>query len=92
MRAPRARVHLPGSRGEHRAPALGGRARRPARFGLHLPGVRTAPSFIRARLSPQKTPTIWQWVDDFPMTGSGKIQKFALAEAFMRGDYAGAGR
>ncbi len=43
--------------------------------------------FIRERLSPQKTPTYWVWVNDWPMTGSGKIQKFALSEAFVRGDY-----
>lgn len=42
---------------------------------------------IRERLSPQKTPAHWVWVEEFPLTGSGKIQKFALSEAFVRGDY-----
>ena len=46
-------------------------------------------SFIRDRLSPQKTPTHWVWVNDWPMTGSGKIQKFALSDAFVRGEYDG---
>ncbi|MEL6878373.1 MAG: AMP-binding protein [Pseudomonadota bacterium] len=44
--------------------------------------------FIRERLSPQKTPAHWVWVNEFPLTGSGKVQKFALSEAFVRGDYA----
>ena len=43
--------------------------------------------FIRERLSPQKTPLYWIWVEEWPLTGSGKIQKFKLAEAFERGDY-----
>ena len=47
-------------------------------------------AFIRERLSPQKTPTFWIWVDRWPMTGSGKIQKFALRDAFVRGDYSAA--
>ncbi|MEM1132211.1 MAG: AMP-binding protein [Pseudomonadota bacterium] len=46
-------------------------------------------AFIRERLSPQKTPTHWVWVDSWPLTGSGKIQKFALSEAFVRGEYEG---
>ena len=43
--------------------------------------------FIRERLSPQKTPAYWIWVDDWPLTGSGKIQKFKLREAFEAGNY-----
>ncbi|NVE94856.1 class I adenylate-forming enzyme family protein [Altererythrobacter lutimaris] len=43
-------------------------------------------SFIRERLSPQKTPAHWVWMNEFPLTGSGKIQKFALAESFAKGD------
>lgn len=52
---------------------------------------RTAPAalktFIRERLSPQKTPAFWIWVEEWPLTGSGKIQKFALREQFVRGDH-----
>ncbi|MEO6216718.1 MAG: hypothetical protein ABIO86_11855 [Sphingomonas sp.] len=44
-------------------------------------------AFIRARLSPQKTPAHWVWVEGWPLTGSGKIQKFMLREAFLRGDH-----
>ncbi|WFL78163.1 AMP-binding protein [Altererythrobacter arenosus] len=44
-------------------------------------------AFIRERLSPQKTPSIWIWVEQYPMTGSGKIQKFALRNAYLSGKY-----
>ena len=44
-------------------------------------------AFIRQRLSPQKTPKHWIWVEQWPMTGSGKIQKFELARQFERGFY-----
>ena len=41
----------------------------------------------RANLSPQKTPTVWRQVESFPMTGSGKIQKFMLRDQFIAGEY-----
>jgi fatty-acyl-CoA synthase len=44
-------------------------------------------AFIRERLSPQKTPAFWVWVENWPLTGSGKIKKFALREAFQNGEY-----
>ena len=37
----------------------------------------------RNRLSPQKTPVVWEQVDRFPLTGSGKIRKFALVEEYL---------
>lgn len=54
------------------------------------PGDDDLRAFIRERLSPQKTPAHWIWVNEFPLTGSGKVQKFALAESFVRGRNAGA--
>ncbi|MDF1730652.1 MAG: class I adenylate-forming enzyme family protein [Minwuia sp.] len=36
----------------------------------------------RAHLSPQKTPAYWKFVTDWPMTPSGKIQKFALRDTY----------
>ncbi|MCA8902174.1 MAG: AMP-binding protein [Hyphomonas sp.] len=45
-------------------------------------------AFIRERLAPQKTPAYWIWVEEWPLTGSGKIQRFKLAEAFEAGAYA----
>jgi len=55
---------------------------RPA--GPQRPDDDSLKSFIRARLAPQKTPQFWVWVDEWPLTGSGKIQKFKLREAFVR--------
>jgi fatty-acyl-CoA synthase len=42
-------------------------------------------AYVRSQLSPQKTPTEWVIVDAYPLTGSGKIQKFALREAWEKG-------
>jgi fatty-acyl-CoA synthase len=39
----------------------------------------------RQHLSPQKTPAHWFAVDAWPLTGSGKIQKFALRDRFVAG-------
>ncbi|MEO1706625.1 MAG: AMP-binding protein [Pseudomonadota bacterium] len=44
-------------------------------------------TFIRRTLSPQKTPAFWVWLDEWPLTGSGKIQKFKLREAFVAGAF-----
>ena len=48
-------------------------------------------SFVRARLAPQKTPRYWIAVDEFPLTGSGKIQKFVLRERWQKTQSARAG-
>ncbi|MDP1821476.1 MAG: AMP-binding protein [Acidimicrobiales bacterium] len=37
----------------------------------------------RAHLSPQKTPRHWRFLNEFPLTASGKIQKFVLRDQFM---------
>ena len=42
----------------------------------------------RARLSPRKSPAVWRRVDEFSLTGSGKIQKFRLREGYLAGAYA----
>ena len=55
--------------------------------GAERPEPDALKRFLRERLSPQKTPAYWIWVEEWPLTGSGKIQKFALREAFVRGDY-----
>jgi fatty-acyl-CoA synthase len=44
---------------------------------------------MRAHLSPQKTPTRWYAVDAYPLTGPGKIQKFAIREAWEKGEHSG---
>jgi fatty-acyl-CoA synthase len=55
--------------------------------GARRPDPAELKAFIRARLSPQKTPRYWLWVEAWPLTGSGKIQKFKLAEQFARGEH-----
>jgi fatty-acyl-CoA synthase len=42
-------------------------------------------AYLREHLSPQKTPRHWFEVDEYPMTGSGKIQKFVLRQQWMEG-------
>jgi fatty-acyl-CoA synthase len=42
----------------------------------------------RANIAAQKTPTHWHEVSEWPMTGSGKIQKFALRDQWVAGDFA----
>ena len=37
-------------------------------------------AFCRERISPHKTPVKWFFVESFPLTPSGKIQKFVLQE------------
>ena len=41
-------------------------------------------TYIRERLAPHKTPREWFFVDELPVTASGKIQKFVLLEQFMQ--------
>ena len=41
----------------------------------------------RANMSPQKTPSVWVQVPNFPLTGSGKIQKFSIREQYLNGNY-----
>jgi len=43
-------------------------------------------AYMRASLAPHKTPKHWFVVDAFPLTGSGKIQKFKLREAWTKGE------
>ena len=57
-----------------------------------MPADASLKAFVRERLSPQKTPAHWIWVDEWPLTGSGKIQKFKLREAFERGEFDLTGR
>ena len=43
---------------------------------------------VRGELAAPKTPAHWVVLDAFPMTGSGKVQKFVLRERWIAGDYA----
>jgi fatty-acyl-CoA synthase len=39
-------------------------------------------AYCREHLAPYKTPRYWEFVDAFPQTASGKVQKFILRERF----------
>jgi fatty-acyl-CoA synthase len=45
-------------------------------------------AYVRERLAPYKTPRHWFEVDAFPMTGSGKIQKYKLRQMSASGELA----
>lgn len=53
----------------------------------NAPDVKHLRTHCRAIMSPQKTPSVWVHVPDFPLTGSGKVQKFAIREKFLAGNY-----
>jgi fatty-acyl-CoA synthase len=59
-----------------------------AAFVITAPG--TAPTeqelfdYVREHLAPHKTPRIWRFPERFPLTGSGKIQKFVLVADLLR--------
>lgn len=58
------------------------------------PGAQLDPAALsahcRERISPQKTPAHWFAVTEWPLTGSGKIQKFVLRDRFVSGEFAAA--
>ena len=43
---------------------------------------------VRRELAAPKTPAQWIVVDAFPLTASGKVQKFVLRDRFIAGEYA----
>jgi fatty-acyl-CoA synthase len=49
--------------------------------------VATLKAHCREHLSAQKTPTTWVRVPNFPLTGSGKVQRFAIRDRFLAGNY-----
>ncbi len=50
------------------------------------PTVAELREYVRAHLAAHKTPVRWFAVDAFPLTGSGKVQKFRLVELWRSGD------
>ena len=52
-----------------------------------VPDISVLTAHCRLNLSPQKTPARWIRVREFPLTGSGKIQKFAIRDGFLMGEY-----
>jgi fatty-acyl-CoA synthase len=51
------------------------------------PGIGDLHAHVRARLAGPKTPRYWVFIDEFPLTGSGKVQKFVLRERWGRGEF-----
>jgi acyl-CoA synthetase (AMP-forming)/AMP-acid ligase II len=51
------------------------------------PSAMALHEFCRARLAPFKTPRFWYHTEAFPLTGSGKVQKFRIAEMLKAGAY-----
>ena len=43
---------------------------------------------VRRELAAPKTPAQWIVLDAFPLTGSGKVQKFVLRDRYVSGEYA----
>lgn len=43
--------------------------------------------FCRTHLAPHKTPTYWYAADEFPLTGSGKVQKYRIVELIAQDSY-----
>jgi fatty-acyl-CoA synthase len=43
-------------------------------------------AFCRERLASYKVPRVWRFVEQLPMTASGKIQKFVLREHYLAGN------
>jgi fatty-acyl-CoA synthase len=50
------------------------------------PTVAELSAFVRERLAAFKAPRTWVFVDAFPLTGSGKVQKFVLREQYLKGE------
>ena len=51
------------------------------------PELHELKAYCQNHLSAQKTPTTWVQVPEFPLTGSGKVQKFAIRDKFLAGGY-----
>ena len=51
------------------------------------PSIAELRAHVRERLAAPKTPRHWIFVDAFPLTGSGKIQKFVLRERYLAGEF-----
>ncbi len=57
--------------------------------GLPRPSADDLHAFCRERLAAYKMPALWVFVDEFPATSSGKVQKFKLRDAIASGSLAG---
>jgi fatty-acyl-CoA synthase len=51
------------------------------------PRVDELRAHVQVRLAGPKAPRYWVFLDEFPLTGSGKVQKFMLRERWARGEF-----
>jgi fatty-acyl-CoA synthase len=58
------------------------------RVAAEPPGVEQLRAHVRSRLAAPKAPRYWVFLTEFPLTGSGKVQKFVLRERWDAGAYA----
>jgi acyl-CoA synthetase (AMP-forming)/AMP-acid ligase II len=61
------------------------------RPGAGTPSASELEEYCRARLARHKTPRKWFVTDEYPLTGSGKIQKHRISESLAQGAYAALG-
>lgn len=54
--------------------------------GAEPPAADELKGHVRALLAPQKAPSTWFLVEALPLTGSGKVQKFALRDSSLSGE------
>ena len=57
------------------------------RSSAEAPSVEALRAHVRTRLAAPKTPRYWVFLTEFPLTGSGKIQKFVLRDRWTRGEF-----
>jgi fatty-acyl-CoA synthase len=50
------------------------------------PTIDELSAHVRSRLAAFKAPRMWVFVDAFPLTGSGKVQKFVLRDQYLKGE------
>ena len=51
----------------------------------HKPSEEELLAYCKVRLASHKTPRFWTFIEEFPLTASGKVKKFALRERFESG-------
>jgi len=56
------------------------------RAGHDRPSIEELTEFLRKQLAAHKAPVYWSFVDELPMTPTGKIQKFVLRDRVAGGD------
>jgi fatty-acyl-CoA synthase len=56
------------------------------RAGFDRPSVAELTGFLRDQMAAHKTPHYWSFVEELPMTSTGKIQKFVLRDRAVSGD------